>query len=114
MNSSNAFFIKVLVNSIIFAICNFSDQRIIVKDLEEDLFDGQILGKLIEKLSSQKLDVVEVTQNEDGQRAKLRTVLDQATRLLGIQSKWSAVKWTVEGMHRCLTCLKRSLIDKSF
>ena len=75
----------------------FSDQRIIVKDLEEDLFDGQILGKLIEKLSSQKLDVVEVTQNEDGQRAKLRTVLDQANRLLGIQAKWGTVKWSVEG-----------------
>lgn len=27
-----------------------SDQRIIVKSLEEDLYDGQILGKLVEKL----------------------------------------------------------------
>jgi parvin len=35
-----------------------SEQRIIVKDLEEDLFDGQILGKLIEKSSGQKLDVL--------------------------------------------------------
>ncbi|CAG2180741.1 unnamed protein product, partial [Oppiella nova] len=55
--------LKILVNWI---NDELSDQRIIVKDLEEDLFDGQILGKLIEKLSSQKLDVVEVTQNEDG------------------------------------------------
>ena len=76
-----------------------SDQRIIVKDLEEDLKDGQILGKLVEKLSEQKLDVVEVTQNEDAQKAKLRTVLDQANRLLGIQAKWGTVKWTVEGIH---------------
>ncbi|CAG2112621.1 unnamed protein product [Medioppia subpectinata] len=88
--------LKILVNWI---NDELSDQRIIVKDLEEDLFDGQILGKLIEKLSLQKLDVVEVTQNEDGQKAKLRTVLDQANRLLGIQAKWSAVKWTVEGIH---------------
>ena len=32
-----------------------ADSRIIVKDLEEDLFDGQILQKLIEKLSGEKV-----------------------------------------------------------
>lgn len=55
------------------------------------------MGKLIEKLSGQKLDVVEVTQNEEGQKAKLKIVLEAANRLLGIQPKWGNIKWTVEG-----------------
>lgn len=33
------------------------DQRIIVKDIKEDLFDGQVLQKLLEKLGDVKLQV---------------------------------------------------------
>ncbi|RWS17385.1 beta-parvin-like protein [Dinothrombium tinctorium] len=86
--------IKILINWI---NDELSDQRIIVRNLEEDLYDGQILGKLVEKLSGQKLDVIEVTQNEDLQKSKLRAVLDTANRLLGLQSRWTSIKWTVEG-----------------
>jgi len=52
-----------------------ADQRIIVKDIEEDLYDGQVLQKLWEKLTGQQLDVLEVTQSEEGQRQKLAVVL---------------------------------------
>ena len=44
----------------------------IVQDIEEDLYDGQILQKLLEKLTGEKLMVPEVTQSEEGQRNKLR------------------------------------------
>lgn len=88
--------VNILTNWINDELC---EQRIIVKNLEEDLYDGQILGKLVEKLSGHKLDVIEVTQNEDLQRFKLRAVLDTANRLLGIPAKWSNIKWTVEGIH---------------
>ena len=47
-------------------------ERIIVQDIEEDLYDGQILQKLIEKLTGETLAVPEVTQSEEGQRNKLR------------------------------------------
>lgn len=47
--------------------------------------------------SGQRLDVIEVTQNEDLQKTKLRAVLDTANRLLGIQSRWANIKWSVEG-----------------
>ena len=47
-------------------------ERIIVQDIEEDLYDGQILQKLLEKLTGEKLMVPEVTQSEEGQRNKLR------------------------------------------
>ena len=46
--------------------------RTIVQDIEEDLYDGQILQKLLEKLTGEKLMVPEVTQSEEGQRNKLR------------------------------------------
>lgn len=52
-----------------------ADQRIIVKNIEEDLYDGQVLHKLWEKLTGRKLDVLEVTQSEEGQRQKLNIVL---------------------------------------
>lgn len=35
------------------------EQRIIVKNLQEDLFDGQVLQKLLEKLGNVKLQVYE-------------------------------------------------------
>ncbi|XP_076370436.1 beta-parvin-like isoform X2 [Tachypleus tridentatus] len=87
--------IKVLIEWINDELAN---QRIIVKDIEEDLYDGQILQKLLEKLAGEKLDVVEVTQSEEGQKEKLRTVLDATNRLLA-PNRWSQVKWNVESVH---------------
>lgn len=77
-----------------------NDQRIIVKHLEQDLYDGQVLGRLVEKLSGTKLDIVEVTQNEDSQKRKLREVLETVNRIFGQQaSRWAQIKWNVEGIH---------------
>lgn len=53
-----------------------ANQRIIVKNIEEDLYDGQVLHKLWENLTGRKLDVLEVTQSEEGQREKLSIVLN--------------------------------------
>merc|ERR1712088_235632 len=72
-------------------------ERIIVQDIEEDLYDGQILQKLLEKLTGEKLMVPEVTQSEDGQRNKLRVVLGFANRVLGLQR--GQPKWSVESVH---------------
>lgn len=52
-----------------------ASQRIIVQDLSEDLYDGQVLQKLLEKLTGDKLDAPEVTQSEEGQKQKLSVVL---------------------------------------
>lgn len=56
-------------------------QRIIVQDLTEDLYDGQVLQKLLEKLTGDKLDVPEVTQSEEGQRQKLHVVLSHFNKV---------------------------------
>lgn len=53
-----------------------AEDRIIVKDIEEDLYDGQVLHKLLEKLTGRSLDVPEVTQSAEGQREKLQIVLN--------------------------------------
>ncbi|KAG7211155.1 hypothetical protein KM043_010479 [Ampulex compressa] len=73
-----------------------ADQRIIVKDIVEDLYDGQVLQKLIEKLTGEKLDVPEVTQSEEGQKQKLAVVLSAANRILG---RYPPYKWSVESVH---------------
>jgi parvin len=76
-----------------------NDQRIIVKHLEMDLYDGQVLARLVEKLSGTKLDVVDVTQNEDSQKRKLREVLETVNRIFSQQARWAQIKWSVEGIH---------------
>ncbi|XP_053623616.1 beta-parvin [Plodia interpunctella] len=73
-------------------------QRIIVKDIEEDLYDGQVLQKLLEKLTKTKLDVPEVTQSEEGQRQKLAVVLRAVNKVLFGSTK-PAQKWNVDSIH---------------
>lgn len=59
-----------------------ADQRIIVKTLDEDLYDGQVLQKLLEKLTGDKLDVPEVTQSEEGQRQKLTIIINHVNKVI--------------------------------
>uniref|UniRef100_A0A6I8T0Z8 Parvin beta n=1 Tax=Xenopus tropicalis TaxID=8364 RepID=A0A6I8T0Z8_XENTR len=73
------------------------EERIIVKNLEEDLYDGQVLQKLLETLGSRKLNVAEVTQSEIGQKQKLQTVLEAVQELLRPQG-W-AIRWNVDSIH---------------
>lgn len=58
-----------------------ASQRIIVQDIAEDLYDGQVLQKLLEKLTGDKLDVPEVTQSEEGQKQKLSVVLNHFNKV---------------------------------
>uniref|UniRef100_A0A8C5N8E3 Calponin-homology (CH) domain-containing protein n=1 Tax=Gouania willdenowi TaxID=441366 RepID=A0A8C5N8E3_GOUWI len=73
------------------------DDRIIVKDLEEDCYDGQVLQKLFEKLSGRKLNIAEVTQSEIGQKQKLQTVLEAVNDLLRPHG-WT-IEWSVDSLH---------------
>lgn len=45
-----------------------ADLRIVVRNLQEDLYDGQVLQMLIEKLAGIRIEVPEVTQSEEGQK----------------------------------------------
>uniref|UniRef100_A0A671KP12 Alpha-parvin-like n=2 Tax=Sinocyclocheilus TaxID=75365 RepID=A0A671KP12_9TELE len=72
-------------------------ERIIVKDLAEDLYDGQVLQKLFEKLEGEKLNVAEVTQSEIAQKQKLQTVLERINDALKVSTR--SIKWNVDSVH---------------
>ncbi|CAG0884401.1 unnamed protein product [Cyprideis torosa] len=76
-----------------------SGLRIIVKDLEEDLYDGQILQRLLEKLGDFKLGCPEVTQSEEGQLQKLCLVVSAANHILGIPRHQESPHWDVDKIH---------------
>lgn len=61
------------------------DDRIIVTNMEQDFYDGQVLHKLWEKLTGNKLNVLEVTQSEEGQRQKLTVVLNAVNHVSELQ-----------------------------
>uniref|UniRef100_A0A3P8VI85 Parvin, beta n=1 Tax=Cynoglossus semilaevis TaxID=244447 RepID=A0A3P8VI85_CYNSE len=86
--------LKVLIDWI---NSELEEDRIIVKDLEEDCYDGQVLQKLFEKLSGRKLNVAEVTQSEIGQKQKLQTVLEAVNETLRPHG-WS-IEWSVDSIH---------------
>lgn len=64
-----------------------AEQRIIVQQLDEDMYDGQVLHKLWEKLTGKKLDVPEVTQSEQGQHEKLNIVLKAVNHVSNMKQK---------------------------
>uniref|UniRef100_A0A671TZ95 Parvin, alpha a n=1 Tax=Sparus aurata TaxID=8175 RepID=A0A671TZ95_SPAAU len=72
-------------------------ERIIVKDLAEDLYDGQVLQKLFEKLEGEKLNVAEVTQSEIAQKQKLQTVLERINDSLKLSTR--NIRWNVDSVH---------------
>lgn len=61
-------------------------ERIIVTNIEQDLYDGQVLHKLWEKLSGNQLNLLEVTQSEEGQKQKLSIVLNAVNHVCSLDS----------------------------
>lgn len=90
------------------------DKRIIVRDLEEDLYDGQILGNLVEKLAGIKFEVREVMQSEIFQKQKLKAILDYVNKLLNLP-RWNKDKWNVDVIHsRNLVAILHLLVALAF
>ncbi|VDD86175.1 unnamed protein product [Enterobius vermicularis] len=75
-----------------------SSQRIVVKHIQEDLYDGQVIQKLIEKLANIKIEVPEVSQSEEGQRQKLHIVLETVNSII-IHGDYERPKWNAENIH---------------
>nr|CDS27526.1 peptidase Clp (S14 family) [Hymenolepis microstoma] len=71
------------------------DERILVRDIEADLYDGQVLQKLIEKLTGESLNQPELTQTEMGQKQRLRMVLEEINNVLGVPEVYAAQNWPV-------------------
>jgi len=76
-----------------------ASERIVVKNIQEDVYDGQVIQKLIEKLAQIKIEVPEVTQSEEGQKQKWRIIIDAINRSLYSGGATATPKWTAEQIH---------------
>uniref|UniRef100_A0A8C3TVN7 Parvin gamma n=1 Tax=Catharus ustulatus TaxID=91951 RepID=A0A8C3TVN7_CATUS len=72
------------------------EEHIVVKSLEEDLFDGLVLHHLLENLGSLKLDVDRIALTERKQRQKLSVILEAVAKCLQLEE--SQLKWSVESI----------------
>ncbi|VCX30870.1 unnamed protein product [Gulo gulo] len=69
-------------------------EHIVVRSLEEDIFDGLILHHLFQMLTGVKLEVEEMALTAPSQRRKLEVVLEAIARSL--QAEERQLKWSVE------------------
>ncbi|CAH8493246.1 unnamed protein product [Heterobilharzia americana] len=100
-SSQNSESVKNLLEKLITWINNeLSEHRILVRDIQEDLYDGQLLQKLVEKLAKIKLDHPELTQSEIGQLQRLRGVLQTVNEILHVSENWASQRWTAERIHQ--------------
>ncbi|NWS55646.1 PARVG protein, partial [Chunga burmeisteri] len=74
------------------------EEHIVVKSLEEDLYDGVVLHHLLENLGSLKLDVDKIALTENKQRQKLSVILEAVAKCLQLEE--SQLKWSVESILR--------------
>ncbi|KAM4671737.1 gamma-parvin isoform 1-T1 [Amazona ochrocephala] len=72
------------------------EEHIVVKSLEEDLYDGLVLHHLLENLGSLKLDVDKIALTEKKQRQKLSVILEAVAKCLQLEK--SQLKWSVESI----------------
>ncbi|CAH8499250.1 unnamed protein product [Schistosoma curassoni] len=100
-SSQNSESVKNLVDKLLTWINNeLSEHRILVRDIQEDLYDGQLLQKLVEKLAKIKLDHPELTLSEIGQLQRLRGVLQTVNEVLHVSETWASQRWTAERIHQ--------------
>ncbi|CAH2278332.1 gamma-parvin isoform X1 [Pelobates cultripes] len=68
-------------------------EHIVVKSLEDDLYDGLILHHLLQKIGGIKLDVEEITLSTFNQKRKLTVILDAISQHLELEP--SQTKWDI-------------------
>lgn len=77
-----------------------AERRVIVKDLEEDLYDGQIVQMLVEKLSGTKINSSMSNRpnlSETARKQSLKVILDHINTIMNIHPMMS--KWKVEDIY---------------
>lgn len=77
-----------------------AERRVVVKSIEEDLNDGQVLAMLVQKLADIDLSAfAEVTQSVGLQKQKLGQLLEEINKLLALPLHGSQL-WNVELIHK--------------
>jgi len=92
------------------------EQRIIVRSLENDLYDGTVLQKLLDVMAGIQISMPEVTQNREEQRRKLSLILDEINEVLmpNLPSAEGKInyKWSVDSIHsRNLVAILHLLVN---
>ncbi|XP_071278737.1 gamma-parvin isoform X3 [Agelaius tricolor] len=72
------------------------EEHIVIKSLEEDLYDGLVLHHLLENLGSLRLDVEKIALTEKKQRKKLSVILEVVAKCLQLEE--NQLKWSVESI----------------
>ncbi|XP_068134287.1 gamma-parvin isoform X2 [Hyperolius riggenbachi] len=73
-------------------------EHIVVKSLDEDLFDGLILHHLLQKIANITLEVEEITLSAKNQKRKLGVILEAVSRCLQLE-EGQQQKWSVASIH---------------
>uniref|UniRef100_A0A673UMY1 Gamma-parvin n=1 Tax=Suricata suricatta TaxID=37032 RepID=A0A673UMY1_SURSU len=71
-------------------------EHIVVRSLEEDIFDGLILHHLFQMLTGLRLEVEEMALTAPNQRRKLETVLEAVNRSLQVEGQ--PLPWSMEAI----------------
>ncbi|XP_036108571.1 gamma-parvin [Molossus molossus] len=71
-------------------------EHIVVRSLEEDMFDGLVLHHLFQKLAGVKLHVEEIALTATSQRRKLEVILEAISRTL--QAEEQPATWSVDAI----------------
>lgn len=74
-----------------------NQEHIVVKSLEEDLYDGLILHHLLQKIAHIKIEVEEITLSAINQKRKLGVILEIVSSHLELEE--SQLKWDVSLIH---------------
>uniref|UniRef100_A0A8C9LYU0 Parvin gamma n=1 Tax=Piliocolobus tephrosceles TaxID=591936 RepID=A0A8C9LYU0_9PRIM len=69
-------------------------EHIVVRSLEEDMFDGLILHHLFQRLAALKLEAEDIALTAASQKHKLAVVLEAVNRSLQLEERQA--KWSVE------------------
>lgn len=73
------------------------DHRILVRNIQEDLYDGQVLAEMLEVLTGQPLEVTTVTAAPALQKHRLNVILKLVNTHLGIPQD-AETKWSVDAI----------------
>ncbi|XP_067446412.1 gamma-parvin [Thunnus thynnus] len=73
-------------------------EHIVVKNLQEDLFDGLVLHHLLSRLAGVHLSVEEIALSKKAQIRKLEIIMEELDKRLGLQDS-SRIKWNIKLIH---------------
>lgn len=76
-----------------------AEERIVVRNVQEDFYDGHIVHKLLEKLADIRIEVPEVSQSEAGQKEKWNVLVDALNRNIH-QGGPVSQRWNAEQIHQ--------------